>query len=75
MKLIERFIIIVIYFYQNSLSLFLGPCCRFYPSCSNYAIESITRYGLGKGARMALKRIFKCHPFHPGGYDPVQDNI
>ncbi len=75
MKLIERFIIMVIYFYQNSLSLFFGPCCRFYPSCSNYAIESITRYGLGKGVRMALKRIFKCHPFHPGGYDPVQDNI
>lgn len=49
----------------------LGPACRFYPTCSDYAYESIMRYGVLKGLWMALKRILRCHPFHPGGFDPV----
>lgn len=47
------------------------PSCRFYPTCSQYAIEAIEKYGAIRGSFMALKRILRCHPFHPGGHDPV----
>lgn len=47
------------------------PCCRFYPTCSQYAIESIDKYGIIKGGFKSVIRILKCNPFHPGGYDPV----
>lgn len=57
--------------YQYTLSPLLGPTCRFYPSCSEYAYQAIQRYGACKGSYLAVKRILKCHPFHPGGYDPV----
>lgn len=57
--------------YQKYLSPFTGSSCRFYPSCSHYSVQSIQRYGLAKGARLTIVRIAKCHPFHPGGYDPV----
>jgi putative membrane protein insertion efficiency factor len=57
--------------YQFILSPILAPACRFYPTCSEYAYQSILRYGLFKGFLLALKRILKCHPFHPGGIDPV----
>ncbi|MCJ7539996.1 MAG: membrane protein insertion efficiency factor YidD [Desulfobacterales bacterium] len=57
--------------YQFILSPILAPACRFYPTCSEYAYQSILRYGLLKGFLLALKRIFRCHPFHPGGIDPV----
>jgi len=49
----------------------LTPACRFYPTCSNYAYEAITQYGLAKGGFLALKRVLKCHPFHSGGIDLV----
>ncbi|MBW1608817.1 MAG: membrane protein insertion efficiency factor YidD, partial [Deltaproteobacteria bacterium] len=49
----------------------LAPACRFYPTCSEYAYESIRRYGFLKGIFLALKRILRCHPFHPGGIDSV----
>lgn len=50
----------------------MRPTCRFYPTCSQYAIEAIMKYGCIKGSYMAIKRILKCHPFHPGGFDPVK---
>lgn len=47
------------------------PTCRFYPTCSQYSIEAIQKFGVVKGVGLAVIRILKCHPFHPGGYDPV----
>lgn len=69
--MIKRFFLIFIKLYQYILSPVLGPSCRFYPTCSNYAYEAILRYGLLKGLIFALKRIVRCHPFNEGGIDPV----
>ncbi len=63
--------IILIKIYRLCLSPFVGQCCRFAPSCSHYAEEAIHHYGPFKGGWMALKRLIKCGPWHPGGYDPV----
>jgi len=57
--------------YQLTLSRLLPPMCRFTPSCSEYGYEAVARYGLVRGGWMAVRRIGRCHPFHPGGYDPV----
>jgi putative membrane protein insertion efficiency factor len=57
--------------YQKTLSRILPPACRFYPTCSHYSYEAIERYGFFKGGWLAIKRIARCHPFNPGGYDPV----
>jgi putative membrane protein insertion efficiency factor len=57
--------------YRVTLSPLLGGYCRFFPSCSVYASEAIRRHGLKKGCGLALKRLLRCHPFHPGGFDPV----
>ncbi len=67
----KKLLIFIIKLYQKYISPLKRPSCRFYPTCSHYAAESIGKYGALKGGVMALKRIFKCHPFHPGGYDPV----
>ncbi len=56
--------------YQMTLSPLLGQTCRFHPSCSQYMIEAVRKYGLIVGAWRGIKRIARCHPFHPGGYDP-----
>lgn len=61
--------------YQLFISPLLGPRCRFYPSCSNYAIEAINQHGVIKGCWLASKRLLKCHPLNPGGYDPVPSDI
>jgi putative membrane protein insertion efficiency factor len=61
----------LIRFYQKFVSPGLPSACRFYPSCSHYGYEAIAKYGLVKGGWMTMKRIGRCHPFHPGGYDPV----
>ena len=68
----KKIIIFIIKLYQLFISPLFPPRCRFYPTCSQYAIEAIKKYGIGKGGFMILKRISKCHPFHPGGYDPVE---
>jgi uncharacterized protein len=57
--------------YQSLVSPYLGTCCRFYPSCSRYAVQAIYYYGVIKGTGFAIKRIFRCHPWSAGGYDPV----
>ncbi len=57
--------------YQIVLSPVLPPSCRFHPSCSQYALEAVTRHGALKGGWLAARRLARCHPFHPGGYDPV----
>jgi putative membrane protein insertion efficiency factor len=57
--------------YQCTLSPLLGPTCRFYPSCSQYALQSILRFGLLRGGWLTLRRLGRCHPWHPGGFDPV----
>ena len=61
----------LIRFYQLFISPLFPPTCRFYPTCSQYAIEAIKKKGVLRGVFLAIKRIAKCHPFHPGGYDPV----
>ncbi|MCR4436531.1 MAG: membrane protein insertion efficiency factor YidD [Clostridiales bacterium] len=65
-------LVFVIRIYQRFVSPLKKPSCRFYPTCSQYAVEAIKKYGGVKGSFLALKRILKCHPFHPGGYDPVK---
>ncbi|MBF0301591.1 MAG: membrane protein insertion efficiency factor YidD [Desulfamplus sp.] len=64
-------LLIFIRLYQCLISPLIGPSCRFYPSCSQYAFEAVTKYGSLKGTFLAVKRVLKCHPFHPGGFDPV----
>jgi putative membrane protein insertion efficiency factor len=57
--------------YQLAISPLLGPACRFAPSCSQYAAEAIGTHGPARGSWLAVRRIARCHPFHPGGFDPV----
>ncbi|NLM73475.1 MAG: membrane protein insertion efficiency factor YidD [Clostridiaceae bacterium] len=62
----------LIRFYRKFISPLKGRAtCRFYPTCSQYALEAVSRYGALKGGFLTVKRLLKCHPFHPGGYDPV----
>lgn len=64
--------IFMIKLYQKFISPLLGSNCRFLPTCSQYSIEAIQKYGAIKGGILSVKRISKCHPFHPGGYDPLE---
>jgi putative membrane protein insertion efficiency factor len=57
--------------YQYAISPLFGANCRFHPSCSEYAREAIDRHGAGKGSWLTLRRLGRCHPYHPGGFDPV----
>jgi putative membrane protein insertion efficiency factor len=69
--MIKQTLIALIKAYQYCISPFLAPSCRFYPTCSVYAISAIKKHGSIKGFFLAVKRILKCHPFHPGGFDPI----
>ncbi|GEN34079.1 MULTISPECIES: membrane protein insertion efficiency factor YidD [Aneurinibacillus] len=66
-------LIFFIRLYQRLISPLLPPSCRFYPTCSHYGLEAIQRFGALKGGWLTVKRIAKCHPFHPGGIDPVPE--
>ncbi len=67
----KRILLWLIRFYQRQISPGLPPSCRFTPTCSEYARQAIEKYGALKGTYLAVRRLLKCHPFHPGGYDPV----
>ncbi|MHC1723395.1 MAG: membrane protein insertion efficiency factor YidD [Aminipila sp.] len=58
--------------YQKYISPLFPPTCRFYPTCSAYFIQAVEKYGVIKGSFLGIKRILKCHPFNPGGYDPLK---
>ena len=66
-------VLVLIKFYRNAISPHFPPACRYYPTCSAYAYEAVSRYGFFLGCFLAVKRILRCHPFHAGGYDPVPD--
>lgn len=61
----------LIRFYQKHISPFRAPCCRFIPTCSEYALEAYEKYGFFKGSYLTAKRLLRCHPFSKGGYDPL----
>ena len=69
---LAKFCIYIVRFYQKYISPLKGPTGRFYPTCSQYSLDAFKKYGLLKGMYLSIKRILKCHPFHPGGYDPVK---
>lgn len=71
--MLKKMLMILIRFYQTFISPLKPPTCRFYPTCSHYGLEAIKRFGVLKGGYLTVKRILKCHPFHPGGIDPVPD--
>jgi uncharacterized protein len=67
-----KILIFLVRFYQIGISPFITSCCRFYPSCSEYTIIAIGKHGPFKGSLYGLMRLLRCHPLHPGGYDPVK---
>lgn len=67
----SHFLILIVKIYQYTISPMLGPRCRFTPSCSQFAHEAIVKHGAIKGSWLAIKRVSRCHPRNPGGYDPV----
>lgn len=68
----RRVLLYLIRFYQKFISPIKPPTCRFYPTCSTYTYQAVEKYGAVKGVWLGVKRISKCHPFHPGGYDPLK---
>ncbi len=70
-ELPKRFLLGLIHFYRACISPLFPACCRFTPTCSQYALEAVQKYGALKGGYLALRRILRCHPLHKGGYDPV----
>lgn len=71
-KVMKKIILVMIKAYQAFISPLYAPACRFTPTCSTYAREAFSKYGVAKALFLSAKRILKCHPFNPGGYDPVQ---
>jgi hypothetical protein len=70
-----RILLVPIRFYRLAISPRLLPTCRYLPSCSEYAVEAISRFGALHGGWLALRRLLRCHPFHKGGHDPVPDRV
>lgn len=70
-ELPKRMMLALLRFYKREISPMLPDACRFRPTCSEYAMQAIQKYGVLKGGYLAIRRILRCHPFHPGGYDPV----
>ena len=68
----QRTILVLLRIYKQFVSPLLPSACRFYPTCSEYTLEAVRRFGPARGLWMGVKRISKCHPFHAGGYDPVR---
>ena len=66
-----RILLVLVRAYQRFVSPYTPPSCRFYPSCSTYAVDAIARYGAWRGGYLAVRRLLRCHPFRAGGYDPV----
>lgn len=71
--MLKKVFLAIIRFYQLIISPLKPPSCRFYPTCSHYGMEAVQRFGALKGGWLTIKRILKCHPFHPGGLDPVPE--
>ncbi|HEB55098.1 MAG TPA: membrane protein insertion efficiency factor YidD [Gammaproteobacteria bacterium] len=71
----RKIVIVFIRAYQYLLSPFMAPSCRYTPTCSEYAIESFQRFGFFRGLVLSVRRIFSCHPWHHGGYDPVPESF
>lgn len=67
----RKALVLLVKLYRYAISPFLGPRCRFEPSCSLYALEALERHGAIRGSSLAVRRVARCHPWHPGGYDPV----
>lgn len=67
----RKLLVILIKFYQYLISPFMANNCRFYPTCSHYCVDALETHGVFKGLWLSIKRIFSCHPWHEGGYDPV----
>lgn len=68
---VKSLLLLLVRGYQLCISPLIGPRCRFYPTCSAYAMEALREYGAVRGSWLTVKRLCKCHPFHPGGVDPV----
>jgi putative membrane protein insertion efficiency factor len=68
--MVARVLIFLIRIYQRAISPLLGPVCRFEPSCSRYAAKCLELHGAARGSWLSIRRLSRCHPFHPGGYDP-----
>ncbi|MBV8883207.1 MAG: membrane protein insertion efficiency factor YidD [Chroococcidiopsidaceae cyanobacterium CP_BM_RX_35] len=71
----KRLMILLIRGYRVLISPLFPPTCRYQPTCSQYALEAIERFGMWQGSLLSLRRVLRCHPFHPGGYDPVPTEI
>lgn len=69
--MLKRIVLGLLRFYKRAVSPALPPSCRYVPSCSEYMAQAVERYGAATGVWMGVKRVLRCHPFHPGGYDPV----
>ncbi|HZJ76824.1 MAG TPA: membrane protein insertion efficiency factor YidD [Oscillospiraceae bacterium] len=70
--MMSKIFIFFIKLYRKYISPLKKPSCRFHPTCSQYSLLAYEKYGVFKGSYLVLKRILKCHPFHPGGYDPIE---